>query len=200
MAFTKVSEDIILHGGVTPLPDSPQLQPAALKAKFDEKGQAACETFNNFVDDIADPAKGALNIGATAPQGITSVANVQAVLNTLAALVVGCETDRHTHDNKSILDDFDVAYKATLDDITTALTGITSVATSNMDPTSTTELPTSSAVAGYFTSKKNDILGYVYPIGAIVLTKGTSPYNLFGFGTWTSEGVVGSLAAWSRTA
>lgn len=200
MAFTKIDEEIILHGGVTPLPDSPQLQPAALKAKFDEKGDAACNGFNNFVDEISNPTTGAINIGVTVPDNITSVANVQALFNTLAVMAVASETDRHTHDNKSILDDIDVAYKAVLDDITTALNGITSVATSNLDPASTTELPTSSAVAGYFASRSTDILNTVYPIGSAVLTKGANPHNLFGFGTWSNEGTVGSLSAWSRTA
>lgn len=201
MAFTKIDEDIILHGGVTPLPDSPQLQPAALKAKFDEKGDAACNGFNNFIDEISTPATGAKNIGAEVPTGVTAPANVQGLINVLATLAVACEDERHWHENKTALDEITGTFLENVTGLVETLGSVDSIATESLNPGSTTEIPASSAVAAYFSGKRNDILGYVFPIGSIVFTiNNMDPANLYNFGVWGIVDTVKTMTAWVRTA
>ncbi len=198
MAFTKIDEEIILHGGVTPLPDSPQLQPAALKEKFDEKGNAACVAFNNLIDEISAAVTGARNIGAEVPSDVSASANLQSVINALALMAVAADNDRHTHTNKTTLDDITSEWVSTIGDLLTLMSSVESIATTTMTSTSQTELPTSKAVASYFTGQMNTIKGAIYPVGAVVWTDGTDPLTVYGVGTWQQVETTENLTAWKR--
>lgn len=199
--FDKISEDIIQNGGVKSLPDSPQLQPAALKAKFDEMGDTACAAFNHFIDQISAAQTGALNVAATAPTGISASGNVQAILNVIAGIAVACDADKHSHLNKTTLDTITSETWGQVGDLLTLMSAVQSIGANSMTPTSPTELPSSKAVAAYLTSQVSAIKSEVYPVGAVVWTDGTAPATVYGFGTWTQiETELEGLAAWKRTA
>lgn len=196
--FTKVDEQEIRAAGVTPLPDSPTLQPAALKQKFDEKGDMALSAFNNHIDEITANTAAA-NIGAVVPTGVTAVETIQAILGGLALLAVPADELKHSHENKAVLDTITSGQLLGYDAIVAAYAGTTPVTTLNA--LSNSGLPTCKAVADYVT-----LLGYasfdsVHPVGEIVLCEsGVTPASLYGRGTWTSNGVVGSFTAYKRTA
>jgi len=199
--FDKISETTIETGGVFPLPDSPQLQPAALKAKFDELGKTACEAFNHFVDQISSAQTGALNVAAVAPTGISASNNTQAILTALGAIAVACDDERHSHLNKTTLDTITSETWGQVGNLLTLMSAVQSIGANSMTPTSTTELPSSKAVAAYLTSQISTIKGEVYPVGAVVWTDGTAPATVYGFGTWAQiETDLEGLAAWKRTA
>jgi hypothetical protein len=200
MAFEKIDEELILNGGVKSLPDSPQLQPAALKAKFDELGDAACVAFNNFIDAISAQS-GFQNIGAVVPTGITASANAQSIMNVIAGIAVSCDANKHSHLNKTTLDAITSELWGQVTTLLELMSAVQTIGSNSMTPTLSTELPSSKAVAAYLTSQISTIKSAVYPVGAVVWTDGTAPATVYGFGTWTQiETVEEGLAAWKRTA
>lgn len=198
MAFTKVDEAAIRAAGVVPLTDSPTLPPAQLKAKFDEKGDMALDAFNNHIDEItADTA--ASNIGATVPTGVTASATIQSILGGLALLAVAADSVKHSHENKTVLDGITSGQLAGYDALVTNYSGISPVTT--LSVLSNTSIPTCKAVADYITGLSYTTFDTVHPVGEIVLCEsGVSPASLYGRGTWTSQGDVGSFTAYKRTA
>ena len=196
--FTKVDEQEIRAAGVTPLPDSPTLQPAALKAKFDEKGDMALSAFNNHIDEITAESAAA-NIGAVIPEGITAIATVQSALNGIALLLVACDELKHWHDNKVVLDSITSAAISSYDALVTMLSGITGIE-ETLSPLDNTKIPTSKAIATYVTGRDSTIQSAVHPVGCLVLCEdGTSAGSLYG-GTWSKVGTVGDYDVYKRTA
>ena len=84
------------------------------------------------------------------------------------------------------------------DDVATLLGAIKTIQTTLVS--STTAIPTSSAVANYISNLnwKNIVLDNVYPVGAVYLTTSTvDPADQFG-GQWTKIEFSGSVTAYKR--
>jgi len=199
MAFTKISEDIIENGGVTPLPDSPQLQPAALKAKFDEKGQAACLGVNNLIDEMGANTAAA-GLGAKSPTGFSASSFIQAIIDAMAVEVNLNKASRHQHVNKETLDGITSELLTAYNRLVTLLTNITTVA--GHIENSEDEIPTSRAVYQYiegydFASK---LMLQVYPVGSVYYSQlSTNPQTYFG-GEWERISTEGGIYGFARTA
>jgi hypothetical protein len=202
--FRKVDPDKIAAAGVTPLPDSPLLQPNALKQKFDEKGDMALEAFNDFIDAI-NARTAALNIGAEVPEGLTANSNVQGVLTAMWLIVSLNAGARHEHYNKTVLDTITQAQKEDYDRLSLMLQTvqhvrqvITNAAASDSD------IPTTKAVADFVrTYNYGSLLRDVfYPVGTVYQsTTAVNPSGTIG-GSWTKlgESTVGGkqVRHWER--
>lgn len=188
--FSKVDESKIRAAGVTPLPDSPLLQPAALKAKFDEKGDMALEAFNNHIDEISDTT-GALNIGIRTPDGITANPNVQGNIDAIALIALLNQASRHTHNNKTVLDTITQDQKEDYDRISLMLMNIEHVrGTITVASASDDEVPTTKAVADFVHDYNYSslLLDIFYPVGTVYYsTTAVNPSGYMG-GSWSKIG------------
>ena len=188
--FSKVDEAKIRAAGVIPLPDSPLLQPAALKAKFDEKGDMALEAFNKHIDEISDTT-GALNIGIRTPSGITANSNIQGNIDALALIALLNQAARHNHANKETLDNITQDQKENYDRISLMLLSIkhvrdiiTTASASNED------IPTTNAVAQFVRGYNyaSLLLDTFYPVGSVYQsTSAVNPSGSIG-GSWSKIG------------
>ena len=188
--FSKVDKAKIAAAGVIPLPDSPQLQPSALKAKFDEKGDMALEAFNNHIDEISDTT-GALNIGMRTPNGIVANPNIQGNIDAIALIVLLNQASRHSHANKEVLDTIsqdqvedNSRISLLLHDITHVRNVITVAGASN------TDIPTTKAVSDFVHDYDYGalLLDIFYPVGAVYQsTSAVNPSGNMG-GSWTKIG------------
>ena len=188
--FSKVDRAKIAAAGVTPLPDSPLLQPAALKQKFDEKGDMALEAFNNHIDEISAET-GALNIGIRTPSGITANPNIQGNIDAIALLVTLNAADRHNHANLDTLNSITPGQKEDYDRISLLLQNIEQVRNAmTVASASSTDIPTTEAVAEFVRSYDYTslLLDVFYPVGTVYQsTSATNPSGSIG-GSWTKIG------------
>lgn len=188
--FSKVDKSKIAAAGVIPLPDSPLLQPAALKAKFDEKGDMALEAFNNHIDEISDTT-GALNIGIRTPNGITANPNIQGNIDALALIALLNQQSRHSHVNKTVLDTITQGNKEDYDRISLLLQSITRIRNEiTVGSASKADLPTTQAVAQFVRNYDyaSILIDVFYPVGTVYYsTTATNPSGSMG-GSWTKIG------------
>lgn len=188
--FSKVDESKIRAAGVTPLPDSPLLQPAALKAKFDEKGDMALEAFNNHIDEISDTT-GALNIGIRTPDGITANPNIQGNIDAIALIALLNQAQRHSHGNKTVLDTLTQEQKEDYDRISLMLLNTKRVrGTITVAGASDEDLPTTKAVSDFVHDYNYAalLLDVFYPVGTVYQsTSAVNPSGSMG-GSWSKIG------------
>ena len=188
--FRKVDPEKIAAAGVTPLPDSPLLQPNALKKKFDEKGDMALEAFNEFIDAI-NAKTAALNIGAEVPEGLTANSNVQGILTAMWLIVSLDAAARHEHFNKTVLDSITQEQKEDYDRLSLMLQTIAHVRqTITQASASDSDIPTTKAVADFVRTYDygNLLIGVFYPVGTVYQsTTAVNPSGTIG-GSWTKIG------------
>ena len=115
MSFPTISNTELNGVGATTLPNQPSEQgysATQLKQKFDEPAkQLIAPKFNNLVSEL-QATSAATSLGAASPVGRTYGTTVQGSLNGLSAdletvetAMVDVETQKHSHLNKSVLDD-----------------------------------------------------------------------------------------------
>ena len=109
MSFTKVTTSDRTDKGVTGLADTPNLSTTAMQTKFDELGNLGIDALNKHIDELAASSAAGF-IGATAPTGITSDSNLQAVLEAMEVENQKNTTNSHTHTNKTLLDAVTASY------------------------------------------------------------------------------------------
>ena len=134
----------------------------------------------------------------TAPTGFEASENSQSVLNAIAAKTRDLVGDKHSHANKDTLDKITEASLENWDEVATLLGAIKTIQTTLVS--STTAIPTSSAVANYISNLnwKKIVLDSVYPVGAVYLTTSTvDPADQCG-GQWTEIEFSGSVTAYKR--
>ena len=205
----KITDEERSGKGVTGLADTPELETLAMQQKFDELGNMGIDAHNYMVDELtsdgSDPTMkpGAEHIGVRVPDGIVALANLQAVLESMSALIVAGDSSKHTHDNKVTLDGITAAVKAGYDALVSKFQSIISVDSTTVS-NSPNAVPSSAAVtsllASYnYTSLKNAI----FPVGAVVLNStGINPSTYIG-GTWNEIydlfGATSGVYAFRRT-
>ena len=142
--FTEADFD---NQGLTNLPDRPNeagFSATQLKARFDNipKIIMALGKLNGLMNFLAS-TDAAADIGAT-PVKEGGSDKIQEILSELQAENAENTTKRHTHANKTALDEITDTVKAEYDRLTTLLTGITDISTTlENDPQ---KIPTSKAV------------------------------------------------------
>lgn len=146
MALRRIDDADRLNKGVSGLSDTPNMEASALQAKFDELGNMAIDAYNGTVD-ILNSTNGALNVGATVPEGLNASDNTQSILNALARRTAHADDLMHSHDNKDVLDTITEAVKAGYDGIVETFGNVTGVAQSVTD--SLTAVPSGHAIVNY---------------------------------------------------
>lgn len=146
MALRRIDDADRLNKGVSGLSDTPNMEASALQAKFDELGNMAIDAYNETVD-VLNSTDGALNIGATVPEGLNASDNTQSILNALARRTAHTDDLMHSHDNKDVLDTITQATKTGYDNLVDTLGGVTGVLQTVTD--STTDIPTGHAIVNY---------------------------------------------------
>lgn len=183
MAFDKVTTQDRAGKGNTGLPDTPALTTAEMQEQMDSLANLAIDKFNEFIDAL-NAATAAISVGCEVPDGITAQENVQSVINAMVTTLALCNSVKHSHSNKSVLDGISDLSIGSYNDLVTLFAGITAVdhtllANDGLIPTS---LAVKNFVDNYDLSTK--VRNVVYPVGCVYSTTGTSPTTLFG-GTWT---------------
>lgn len=203
MAFSTITEEEQAAMGVTGLSDTPELDTAAMQAKFDELGNAAIDCIQKIVTELqAETA--AASIGAAAPTGITVSTNtLQAILNAIAAVAKEAKDKEHSHANKEVIDALSEDQKSKYDALVTILGSITALDEATLI-SSKLSIPTSFAVATYVTAFDitEKILAKVFPVGSCYIGF-TSPATFLTGSTWTEvtdTGISDSYTVWKRTA
>lgn len=172
MAFDKITAEDQSGKGVVGLPDTPQLDTAAMQKKFDELAtDVIIPHFNALVEALSGDSA-AESTGAKPPSGLTSDENVQAIFDKLYEEIcnkqpkedgkglssndysdaekrkVGeCVEAKHTHDNKTVLDAVTNSVKEGYDRIVKLLDEIKSI--SDIVADDETMLPTGKAIVAY---------------------------------------------------
>lgn len=183
MAFDKITTQDRTGKGNVGLPDTPALTTAEMQEQMDSLANLMIDKFNDFIDALTANTA-AINIGCEAPNGIVAQDNVQSIINAMVTTLALCNTARHDHSNKTVLDGISELSLGGYNALVTMFAGITAVdhnllANDALIPTS---LAVKSFVDNYdFTTK---IRNAVYPVGCVYSTTGSSPTTLFG-GTWT---------------
>lgn len=189
MSFTKITE--MDKKGKTNVgqPDTPGLNTSDMQALLDALPNLAIDSLNRLVDELsANTAAG--NIGARVPEGFEANENLQSILNNMVLTLKNCNTARHTHGNKSVLDEISAATKQQYDRLATLFINILLVAQTIGSGGSTTEIPTTKAVVDYCDALDIDVKARkaAYPIGSEYCTSsGINVSQIMGFGRWTLE-------------
>lgn len=197
MAFTKITDEDRNGKGNVGRSDTPQLSTYEMQTVLDELANLAIDGLNKHITE-EEASTGAINIGATVPTGFEASENIQSVLNAIAAKTRDLVGDKHSHANKDTLDKITETSLENWDEVATLLGAIKTIQTTLVS--STTAIPTSSAVANYISNLnwKKIALDNVYPVGAVYLTTSTvDPEDQFG-GQWTKIEFSGSVTAYKR--
>lgn len=183
MAFKKITDEDRSGKGNVGQPDTPGLTTAEMQEVMDSLPNLAIDKFNELVDAL-NATTAAVNMGATVPEGITALPNVQSIINAMVLNLSLNTANRHTHANKTALDSITQEALADYNRLSILLTSILSLETAITDNDGA--LPTSGAVVDFVDNydMKAKVLAAAYPVGTVYCTKGTSPTTLFG-GTWT---------------
>jgi hypothetical protein len=186
MSFTKITDQDRQGKGNVGQPDTPDLSTSEMQELLDQLPNMAIDGLNRLIDELEDETS-ASYIGASVPDGITANANIQSVLTGIAFMLNLCNTAKHTHTNKSTLDQFTDEYKSTVDGLLEIMSGIT-FATVVSGSSTDSELATAKAV---YTAIQNAnvntrAINAAYPIGTVYTTTSlVEPGTTFGVGTWT---------------
>ena len=183
MAFDKITSQDRAGKGNVGQPDTPALTTADMQTQMDSLPNLAIDKFNEFIDKLNAASTGAINIGATAPAGITAQNNIQSVLNAMATNLALNTQNRHTHANKAVLDGITQSELDEYNRIAAFLNDILSVTTSIIDDDKA--LATAGAVFDYVNNfdMRQKILATAWPVGSVYSSRGTSPTAVFG-GSW----------------
>lgn len=101
MAFAKISEQELGAVGVELLDDQPEMQPDAMKAKFEETAKQLLAPKHNTLVEQLEAETAAVSLGAAVPTGLSgqTTKTVQAVLAALMAYIQAHEQkDDNPHD------------------------------------------------------------------------------------------------------
>lgn len=182
MAFDKITAEDRAGKGNVGLPDTPAFTTSEMQEQMDSLANLMIDKFNEFIDAL-NAETAAISVGCEVPTGITAQANVQSVINAMVTTLALCNTAKHTHANKTVLDGISDLTIGAYNDLVNLLAGITAVDHTLL--ANDALIPTSLAVKNFvdnydFTIK---IRNAVYPVGCVYSTTGTSPTTLFG-GTW----------------
>lgn len=197
MSFTKITDEDRSGKGNVGRSDTPQLSTYEMQTVLDELANLAIDGLNKHIDE-EEANTGAINIGATVPTGYEASENVQSILNAIAAKLRDTSLDKHSHSNKDVLDKVTESAVTNWDNVATLFAAIKAIQTTLIS--STTAIPTSSAVANYISNLnwKKIILDIVYPIGAVYFTTSAiDPADQIG-GQWTKIEFAGSVTAYKR--
>ena len=105
MAFSKITNTELNSRGATTLPNQPTISATALKQEFDAPAKnIVAPKFNQLIDDLG-AGTAADDVGAVAPTGRTGT-TIQGVLNSISSDLADTEAEKHTHTNKTLLDDY----------------------------------------------------------------------------------------------
>lgn len=197
MAFTKITDEDRTGKGNVGRSDTPQLSTFEMQTVLDELANMAIDGLNKHIDEESSD-KGAVNIGAEVPNGFDSSANVQSIMNALAAKVRDVTSDKHSHSNKDVLDKITESAVENWDNTSSLLSAISAIQTELTQ--TATALPTSLAVVKYIQNLdwKSIVLNNVYPIGSVYFTTSAlDPSTQFG-GQWTRIEFSGAVTAYKR--
>ena len=147
MSFTKINDTDYADKGVIGLADTPGLTTQAMQEKFDEIAiDVIIPKTNNLIDEL-EATTASASVGAVTPTGLTASANLQAIINALYSILAICDTQKHTHSNKTTLDNLTQTVLDNITEIETLLTGISNVV--SVVNGSTSSLPNCKAIADY---------------------------------------------------
>lgn len=183
MAFDKVTSQDRANKGNVGLPDTPNMTANELQERMDSLPNLGIDKLNELIDALnATTAAG--NVGMTVPSGVsTTQATVQGVVNAMVLDWSLNTANRHSHSNKSVLDNISQDAINGYNRLVTLLTSIESISQSISN--SNTALATDKAVHDFVTNYdfRSAVLSAAYPVGCVYSTTGTDPTTLFG-GTW----------------
>ena len=142
--FTKITQDDLQNKGVVGLPDTPNLSTHDMQAKFDEIAtDVIVPAVNNLIDEL-EASTAADNIGAKDGEDDSTI---QDILDALSSAASDLEDLKHSHDNKTTLDNITATLLSNINALLLMMTGITSVAGSVTDTPNA--IPTCKAIVNY---------------------------------------------------
>lgn len=149
MPFTKIEAKDYDGKGVTGLPDIPRLDTLDMQKKFDELAKdVAIPKHNVLVDELSgETAADNLGIADDIADFINPTKKIKPLLVTFAKKIKENSNDRHTHENKTVLDSItDTAIKAwnKVSNLFTNIDGVEDVVSGR-----TSKIPSSFAISQY---------------------------------------------------
>lgn len=149
MPFTKIEAKDYDGKGVTGLPDIPRLDTLDMQKKFDELAKdVAIPKHNVLVDELSgETAADNLGIADDIADFINPTKKIKPLLVTFAKKIKENSNDRHTHENKTVLDSItDTAIKAwnKVSNLFTNIDGVEDVVSGR-----TRKIPSSFAISQY---------------------------------------------------
>lgn len=149
MPFTKIEAKDYDGKGVTGLPDIPRLDTLDMQKKFDELAKdVAIPKHNVLVDELSgETAADNLGIADDIADFINPTKKIKPLLVTFAKKIKENSNDRHTHENKTVLDSItDTAIKAwnKVSNLFTNIDGVEDVVSGR-----TSKIPSSFAISKY---------------------------------------------------
>ena len=156
MAFTTITSADLVNKGVTSLADTPDMEASELKQRFDSLGNLCVSKIKTLVEEL-EAETASISLGATVPSGITAAKNVQSIINALNVIVQQNTENRHSHENKAVLDTISSDVKSGYDQTVLKFNTVTSVEMQVHD--SDSEIPTSGAVVDYVNARIAQALG-----------------------------------------